>query len=73
VAKENKIIKVGRVLESLPNANFLVELQDNKEKVICHLGGKIRLNRIKILPGDVVSVEISVYDKSRGRIIFRRK
>jgi len=71
VGKEKKIIKVGRVLESLPGANFIVELEGTKEKVVCHIGGKIRLHRIKVLPGDTVSVEISPYDKSKGRIIFR--
>ncbi len=71
MAKREKIIKTGKVIESLPNANFVVELEDTKEKVICHIGGKIRLYKIKILPGDKVSVEISPYDKTRGRIIFR--
>jgi translation initiation factor IF-1 len=73
VAKKEKIIKIGRVIESLPNANFVVELNETKERIICHLGGKIRLHRIKILPGDMVSVEISPYDKTKGRIIFRGK
>jgi translation initiation factor IF-1 len=73
VVKKEKIIKTGKVVESLPNANFMVELNDTKERVICHLGGKIRLYRIKILPGDTVSVEISPYDKTKGRIIFRGK
>jgi translation initiation factor IF-1 len=71
VANKERIIKIGKVIESLPNATFLVELEENKEKVICHLGGQIRLHRIKILPGDRVKIEISPYDKKRGRIIFR--
>jgi len=71
VVQKEKIIKSGKVLESLPNANFVVELEDTKEKVICYIGGKMKLHKIKILPGDKVLVEISPYDKKKGRIIFR--
>jgi len=62
----------GQVFESLPNANFRVKLVDGRE-VLCHLAGKLRMYRIKILPGDQVTVEISPYDEKRGRIIYRGK
>ena len=62
----------GKVLESLPNAMFKVELE-NKHVVLAHISGKIRMNYIKILPGDSVVVSLSTYDLSRGRITFRDK
>lgn len=68
-----KIIKKeGRVIEALPNAFFKVLLDDEKE-VIGFLSGKMRLNRIKILPGDKVALEMSVYDEKKGRIVYRLK
>ena len=68
-----KIIKKeGRVIEALPNAFFKVLLDDEKE-VIGFLSGKMRLNRIKIFPGDKVALEISVYDEKKGRIVYRLK
>ena len=69
--KEERIIKTGRVIETLPNALFRVELNGEKGQILCHLGGKMRLYRIRILPGDKVKVELSKYDKKRGRIIWR--
>jgi translation initiation factor IF-1 len=68
---QKKIVKKGRVIESLPNANFKVLLEDGKE-VLCHVAGKLRIYKIKILPGDEVEVEISPYDEKRGRIIRRK-
>ena len=62
----------GRVLETLPNAMFRVELE-NGHKVLAHISGKMRMHFIKILPGDKVTVELSPYDLTRGRIIFREK
>ncbi len=62
----------GVVTESLPNAMFKVELP-NGHKILAHVSGKIRLNFIKILPGDRVKVELSAYDLSRGRIVYRSK
>lgn len=62
----------GTILESLPNAMFRVELE-NGHKVLAHISGKMRMHYIKILPGDKVRVEISPYDLTRGRIIFRKK
>lgn len=67
------VIKVtGTVLEKLPNAMFEVELE-NKHKILAHISGKLRMNYIKILPGDKVSIELSPYDLSKGRIIWRDK
>ena len=62
----------GTVVEPLPNARFQVELE-NGHKVLAHVSGKIRMNFIKILPGDRVTVELSPYDLSRGRITYRFK
>lgn len=62
----------GKVLESLPNTLFRVELPDGK-LLICHLSGKMRMNFIKILPGDRVKIEMTPYDDSKGRITFRLK
>lgn len=62
--------KFGVVVESLPSTSFKVKLDDGKE-VIAHLAGRLRINRIKILPGDRVTVELSLYDENRGRIIYR--
>ena len=70
--KEDATQVEGRVLETLPNAMFRVELE-NGHKVLAHISGKMRMHFIKILPGDKVMVELSPYDLSRGRIIFREK
>jgi translation initiation factor IF-1 len=70
---KNDVIEVeGIVLESLPNATFKVELQ-NGHKVLAHISGKLRMNFIRILPGDKVTLELSPYDLSRGRITWRGK
>ena len=70
--KEEAIQVEGKVLETLPNAMFRVELGSG-HKVLAHISGKMRMHFIKILPGDKVTVELSPYDLSRGRIIFREK
>jgi translation initiation factor IF-1 len=70
--KEEAIQVEGRVLETLPNAMFRVELE-NGHKVLAHISGKMRMHFIKILPGDKVTLELSPYDLTRGRIIFREK
>lgn len=70
--KKDVIEVEGRVLEALPNAMFRVELSTG-HKVLAHISGKLRLNFIKILPGDRVTVELSPYDLSRGRITYRLK
>ena len=64
--------KTGVVLESLPSTHFRVKL-DNGEEALCHLSGKLRMYRIKVLPGDQVTVEITPYDSKRGRIVYRGK
>ena len=70
--KEEAITVEGKVLETLPNAMFRVELP-NGHKVLAHVSGKMRMNFIRILPGDSVTLELSTYDLSRGRIIRREK
>ncbi len=72
MAKEDAIEVMGKVLETLPNAMFRIEL-DNKHKVLAHVSGKMRKHFIRILPGDKVQVELSPYDLNRGRIIYRFK
>ena len=72
MAKEEAIKVEGIVLETLPNAMFKVELE-NKHQVLAHISGKMRMQFIKILPGDKVTVELSPYDLSRGRITYRSK
>jgi translation initiation factor IF-1 len=72
MAKEEAIKVEGKVLETLPNAMFKVELE-NKHQVLAHISGKMRMHFIKILPGDKVTVELSPYDLSRGRITYRSK
>lgn len=71
--KKDDVIEVqATVVETLPNAMFKVQL-DNGVVILAHVSGKIRMHHIRILPGDRVTVEISPYDLTRGRITFRRK
>ncbi|SFH58266.1 translation initiation factor IF-1 [Pisciglobus halotolerans] len=72
MAKDDVIEIEGTVVETLPNAMFKVELE-NGHIVLAHVSGKIRMNYIRILPGDKVTVELSPYDLSRGRITYRFK
>jgi translation initiation factor IF-1 len=72
MAKEEPIQVTGTVIEPLPNAMFRVELE-NKHEVLAHVSGKMRMHFIKILPGDKVSLELSPYDLTRGRIVYRFK
>ena len=72
MAKEDMIEIEGTVVETLPNAMFKVELENGHE-VLAHVSGKIRMYYIRILPGDKVTVELSQYDLSRGRITYRFK
>jgi translation initiation factor IF-1 len=72
LSKSDVIEIEGKVLESLPNAQFMVELT-NGHKILAHISGKLRMNFIRILPGDKVTVEISPYDLSKGRITWRSK
>ncbi|MFB0527447.1 MAG: translation initiation factor IF-1 [bacterium] len=70
--KEEKIEVEGTVIEALPNAMFKVEL-DNGHRILAHISGKMRMHFIKILAGDKVKVELSPYDLTRGRIVYRHK
>src|SRR4029450_2846139 len=72
LAKEEGIQVEGTVIEPLPNAMFRVELE-NGHKVLAHISGKMRMHFIRILPGDKVTVELSPYDLTRGRIVYRYK
>lgn len=72
MAKDNIIEMEGKVLEVLPKTQFIVQLE-NEHQVLAHVSGKIRMNNIRILPGDRVTVELSTYDLTRGRITYRRK
>ena len=72
MAKEEAVQVEGIVAEALPNAMFRVELE-NKHLVLAHVSGKMRMNFIRILPGDKVMLELSPYDLTRGRIIYRVK
>jgi len=69
---QKKILRKGKVIEALPDTLFRVLLEDGNE-ILAHLAGKLRLYRIKILPGDKVTVEMSPYDEKRGRIVYRGK
>lgn len=72
MSKQDVIEVEGKVIEPLPNAMFTVELE-NGHRVLAHVSGKIRMNFIRILPGDKVTIELSPYDLSRGRIVYRYK
>lgn len=72
MSKDDVVELQGIVIESLPNAMFQVELE-NGHKVLAHISGKLRMNFIRILPGDKVTIELSPYDLTRGRITWRAK
>lgn len=72
MAKDNVIEVQGKVLEVLPNTQFKVELE-NGHTILAHVSGKIRMHYIRILPGDKVTVELSPYDLTRGRITYRHR
>ena len=72
LAKEDVIEVSGKIIEALPNATFQVELE-NGHKILAHVSGKLRMNFIRILPGDKVTVEMSPYDLTKGRITWRAK
>lgn len=72
MAKNDSIQVEGTISDTLPNASFKVQLE-NKHEVLAHISGKMRMNYIRILPGDKVLVELSPYDLSRGRIVYRYK
>lgn len=72
MSKEDVVELQGTVVEALPNAMFQVELE-NGHRVLAHISGKLRMNFIRILPGDKVTIELSPYDLTRGRITWRAK
>ena len=73
MAREDLIEVEAKVLKSLPNTKFEVELINGGHVLLAHVSGKIRMNNIRILPGDTVIVELSPYDLSNGRITYRKK
>jgi len=72
MTKKEKVTIEGQVVEALPNTMFRVETEE-KKVILCYLSGKMRRHYIKVMPGDKVKVEISSYDDSRGRIVYRYK
>ncbi|HHE76740.1 MAG TPA: translation initiation factor IF-1 [Candidatus Parcubacteria bacterium] len=68
---KNKHRKTGVVIEALPNLDFKVKIDGEEKEIIAKLAGKLRIHRIKVLPGDKVTVEMSPYDENRGRIVYR--
>ena len=72
MSREDLLELEGKVIDVLPNAQFKVKLENGHE-ILAHISGKIRMHKIRILPGDNVTVELSPYDLSRGRITYRRK
>lgn len=79
MGKEDYIVVLGEVVESLPNTTFKVRIIDENYPaiqghiVLCTISGKMRIGYIRVLPGDRVNVEVSIYDKTRGRIVYRHK
>jgi translation initiation factor IF-1 len=73
MAKEEKLVVEGKILESLPNAMFRVQLTEGGHIILAHICGKMRMHYIKILPGDKVKIELSPYDLTKGRITYREK
>lgn len=71
MSKQSAITQDGTVVESLSNSMFKVELDVSNHEIICHISGKIRMNNIRIMPGDKVKVEMSPYDLTKGRITYR--
>jgi translation initiation factor IF-1 len=72
VAKEEPIVTEGRIVEALPNTQFMVELESG-HRILAHIAGKMRKNFIRIVPGDRVKIEITPYDLSKGRIVYRER
>ena len=72
MVKNNAQVVEGEVIESLPNTMFRVKLEDGR-LLLCHLSGKMRINRIRVLPGDTVKIETTPYDVEKGRIVYRTK
>ena len=70
--KQEKLVLDGKIVEALPNTSFRVELE-NGHKILAHISGKLRMHYIRILPGDKVTIEMSPYDLTKGRIVYRYK
>lgn len=73
MSKQNVIEKDGYIIESLSNAMFKVQFEDSDYTVVCSISGKMRMNYIKLIPGDKVKIEMSPYDLTKGRISYRYK
>ena len=73
VDKQEKTQVEGVVVEALPNATFRVKLNNSDKIILCHLAGKMRMYRIRVLPGDKVKVEQTPYDETKGRIVYRQR
>jgi len=71
MVKENNDAVDGQVIEALPNTTFRVKIKERGEAILAHLSGKMRMNKIRLLPGDKVKVQISPYDLTKGRITYR--
>jgi len=71
-SKDDKLILEGKIIEALPNTTFRVELENGHE-ILAHISGRMRVNYIRLLPGDKVTIELSPYDLTRGRITYRSK
>lgn len=69
--KKDKSVVEGVITEALPNTQFRVVLEKDKRELLCHLSGKMRINRIRVMPGDQVKVELTPFDENRGRIVYR--
>jgi len=72
VAKDEPIVTEGRIVEALPNTQFMVELESG-HRILAHIAGKMRKNFIRIVPGDRVKIEITPYDLTKGRIVYRER
>lgn len=71
--KKEKEVVEGVVLEALPNTQFRIELDKEKRKILGYLSGKMRIHRIRVMPGDRVKVELTPFDENRGRIVYRTR
>lgn len=69
--KKDKSVVEGVITEALPNTQFRVVLEKDKRELLCYLSGKMRINRIRVMPGDQVKVEVTPFDENRGRIVYR--
>ena len=73
MSKEDAIKAEGTIVKCLPGTKFEVEIGEAKTKILCHLSGKMRVNSIRLIEGDAVTIEMSPYDLTKGRIVYRKK